>query len=201
MYMVYSILVKPKYTVKDVYAINTMCQKYLCDSFEHICLTDDVSQFQGLDFCKLIDVSEYDLDRWWYKMVLFKNGICKKDTKCIFFDLDSKIIAPLNSIIKHDEMLYLATNTDKIDSQYINAAVRHQKGKHLTIANSSLMTWLGGDHEFLWNKFNSDAETYMLSYAGNDEFVTFEYDKYDLIDHKYISTSYTKNDKAIFWLR
>ena len=206
MYTVYSILVKPKYTIDDVINVHEMCKKYLCGDFEHYCLTDDIAQFEDIDFCTPIDVSLYDLQGFWFKILLFKEGFCKPGSKCIFFDLDSKILKPIEPLLQHiDGRLFLGVNPDKFDSSYVNRVLRDRKGKYMTMVNSSLMMWIGGDHKSLWDKFNEDPDYYMLMYPGNDEFLTFEYDCYDIVDHKnqqHISISWLdKQKKSIFWLK
>ncbi len=101
MYHVYSLLVKPKYSVNDVKKINQLCKMHIPGNFKHYCLTDDLEQFAGSDFCELINVKEYRLDTWWNKLLLFKQGICPKNEICLFFDLDSSIVNSLAPILSN----------------------------------------------------------------------------------------------------
>ena len=199
MYHLYSIWVKPKYNIKFVKAINESCKKYLNGPFIHYCLTDVPEEFINTDIIP-IDVRSYDLEGWWFKFLFFKPGFCNLGTKCIFFDLDAKILKPLDPILRFDDKLILAQNPTKIIyNRLVNDSIRKKStGRYYTILNSSVMMWKGGDHYDLYEKFNLDAEKYMIDYYGNDEFITFEYlDGYDLIDAKWIYHSKSKIDSII----
>ena len=199
MYHLYSIWVKPKYNIKFVKAINESCKKYLNGPFIHYCLTDVPEEFINTDIIP-IDVRSYDLEGWWFKFLFFKPGFCNPGTKCIFFDLDAKILKPLDPILRFDDKLILAQNPTKIIyNRLVNDSIRKKSiGRYYTIINSSVMMWKGGNHHDLYEKFNLDAEKYMIDYYGNDEFITFEYlDGYDLIDAKWIYHSKSKIDSII----
>jgi len=189
MYHVYSLLVKPKYTVNDVKKINQLCHKYIPGKFIHYCLTDDTDQFGDQNFCNLIDVKEYDLEIWWYKLLLFKKGMCPTDSTCLFFDLDSTIINSLAPILSnYNGKLTIATNPHKINSMFVNQIMYHQFGDLYTMMNSSFMMWKGDANCDLWEKFASDINYYVCKYGfGNDQFMTFEYDNFHLLDEKYVT--------------
>jgi hypothetical protein len=190
MYHLYSILVKPKYNINFVRAINTACKKYISEPFVHTCLTDDIEQFKGENFCNVIDISHHDLPTFWNKMLFFeKNGICKDGDLCIFFDLDVKILRNLNPIINHiSQKIIVGLNISKINRKYVTKAYNSPgHGRHLTILNSSCMLWIGGEHDDLWKKFSLDKDGSILRYYGNDEFMTFEYPSgYKLLDKKWV---------------
>ena len=202
MYHLYTIWVKPKYNIKFVLAINESYKKYGPSPFVHYCLTDQPDQFKNTDIIP-IDIREYDLEGWWFKLLLFKPGLCQPGTKCMFFDLDSKLLKPIDNMIRFDDKLILAHNPSKVTHKTIvNRSIRNQSlGMYFTILNSSTMMWIGGNHHDLYEKFAKNSEDYMIKYFGNDEFITYEYDGgYDLIDMKWIQNSRSMID-CVFALK
>ncbi len=188
MYHLYSILVKPKYNKKYVMAINESSKIYLGSPFKHYCLTDDPDEFIGTDIIP-IDVRDHDLEGWWFKLLLFKPGLCEDGAKCIFFDLDSKILKPIDEMLQFGDKLIIGQNPSKITHKsLVNTHLRKKTlGMYFTILNSSIMMWTGGNHHDLYEKFMSSSEEYMIKYFGNDEFITFEYpDGYEILDMKWI---------------
>jgi hypothetical protein len=188
MYHLYSIWVKPKYNIKFVKAINESCKKFLNEPFIHYCLTDQPEKFINTDIIP-IDVRPYDLEGWWFKFLFFKPNFCEIGAKCIFFDLDSKILKPLEPMLQFNDKLILAHNPTKIIyNSLVNKSIRKKSlGRYYTVLNSSVMMWIGGNHYDLYEKFMTDPDKYMIEYYGNDEFITYEYpDGYDLIDAKWI---------------
>jgi len=199
MYHLYSIWVKPKYNIKFVKAINESCKKFLNGPFIHYCLTDVPEEFVNTDIIP-IDVRQYDLEGWWFKFLFFKPGFCEPGAKCIFFDLDAKILKPLTPMLRFNDKLMLAQNPTKvIYKRLVNDSIRKKSiGRYYTILNSSVMMWKGGDHYELYEKFMKDPEKYMIDYYGNDEFITFEYpDGYDLIDARWIHHSLSMTDSVV----
>jgi len=199
MYHLYSIWVKPKYNIKFVKAINESCKKYLNGPFIHYCLTDVPEEFINTNIIP-IDIRSYDLDGWWFKFLFFKPNFCTPGTKCIFFDLDSKIINSLDPMLQFNDKLMLAYNPSKIIyTSLVNKSVRKKSlGRYYTILNSSVMMWIGGNHHDLYEKFMTDPDKYMIDYYGNDEFITYEYpDGYDLIDAKWIYHSKSLIDSVV----
>lgn len=189
MYHLYTLLVRPKYNINFVKAIHSSFKANMKFPFEHTCITDNISQFKGENFCNLIDISHHNLPTFWNKLLFFKNDeICKKDQKCIFFDLDAKILNDVTPMLQHDNYLTLGLNPSKLNDIYISKAINTpEHGRHLTIVNSSCMMWIGGQHQNLWDTFNADRENNILYYYGNDEFITFNYgSNYRLIDSKWI---------------
>lgn len=199
MYHVYSLLVKPKYSVKDVKRINELCHLYIPGNFKHYCLTDDMEQFNNNNFCELIDIKSYQLDTWWNKIILFKEGICPKNETCLFFDLDSTIIKSLAPILSnYNGKLTFATNPNKMHREFLVSILYHRYGKYYTMLNSSFMIWKGDNNIDLWEKFTLDPDFYSSKYIlGNDQFITFEYDNYHLLDEKYITDFQLKRLKVI----
>ncbi len=198
MYHLYSIWVKPKYNIKFVKAINESCKKYLNGSFIHYCLTDAPEEFINTDIIP-IDIRSYDLEGWWFKLLLFKQGFCPTGSKCIFFDLDSKIIKPIDQMLYFSDNLILGHNPTKVIYQsLVNKSIRKKSlGKYYTILNSSVMMWYGNNHVDLYEKFMTNPEEYMIKYYGNDEFITFEYDRYDLLDSNWLYHSRSKVNSVI----
>ena len=199
MYHLHTIWVKPKYNIKFVKAIHESCLKFIKTPFVHYCLTDDPDQFINTDITP-IDIRKYDLEGWWYKLLLFKPEFCKTGIECLFFDLDSKILKPIDDMIQFSDKLILAMNPTKVNYKHlVNRSMRKKSlGQYYTILNSSMMMWKGGDHHTLYEKFMSNPEKYMIQYFGNDEFITFEYPNgYDLIDPKWIFNSASKINSTV----
>lgn len=198
MYDLYSIWVKPKYNIKFVKAINESCKKFIKSPFIHYCLTDSPEEFRNTDIIP-IDIRQYDLEGWWFKLLLFKQGFCRPGSKCIFFDLDSKILKPIDEILCFNDNIIMGYNPTKIIyKRFVNESLRKKSlGQYYTILNSSIMMWYGDNHIDLYEKFMNNPDEYMIKYYGNDEFITFEYERYDLLNAKWIYHSRSKIDSMI----
>lgn len=64
-----------------------------------VCITDDPTGLdEGVEVLPLPD----DLETWWGKLYMFKRGLFPDGTRCLFMDLDTLFVGPLDDIIKYD---------------------------------------------------------------------------------------------------
>ena len=64
-----------------------------------VCITDDPTGLdEGIEVFPLPD----DLETWWGKLYMFKRGLFPDGTRCLFMDLDTLFVGPLDEIIKYD---------------------------------------------------------------------------------------------------
>ncbi len=64
-----------------------------------VCITDDPTGLdEGVEVLPLPD----DLETWWGKLYMFKRGLFPDGTRCLFMDLDTIFVGPLDDIIKYD---------------------------------------------------------------------------------------------------
>lgn len=68
-------------------------------AFSFVCFTDDEEPYrEGIIKRSL----EPNLSGWWHKMALFKQGVFERGDRIIFFDLDTVITGPLDSLLTYD---------------------------------------------------------------------------------------------------
>lgn len=60
-----------------------------------VCITDDTSGLnEGIETLPL----PADLPKWWGKLYMFKNGLFEDGERCLFFDLDTLIVGPIDAL-------------------------------------------------------------------------------------------------------
>lgn len=146
-----------------------MCRKALSQEFNFVCLTDrnEESNFP----IRFIDVSHYELDTWWNKVLLFKDGITGSGVN-LYFDLDVSIVRRLEPIIEDidDENLCVVDTVWK-DDGWNNDIVMNRKEAFISYGNSSVMGWKGSSHDFLSRMLLDDVYEHIFSNFGDDTFI------------------------------
>ena len=154
-----------KFSHEHVNRLYRMIQKNLKKDFTFTCYTENANEINGDVIIK--PLPNYNLDKWWWKLTLFKYPT-KKPT--LFLDLDVVIqndITHLEDYIVED---MLCTVKCYWKPHVKNIAEPPYFDMNL---NSSVMLWKG-DLTNVWNTFYKDSDYYMVKYNGIDSFLFYD---------------------------
>lgn len=187
---VYSVLIKPLYTVKHVERLYKMIASCLRKEFKFICLTDrDESSELPIEF---IRIDQYELDTWWNKVLVFKEGISGEGLN-IYFDLDVNVFGVqslLDDIAGED---LFVVDTFWKDEVWLKDSLNSVKPRVEAFigtgyGNTSVMGWMGLSHNFLAQMLLDEVYKHTTEHYGDDTFIN----KYANI--KYFKRVITKED-------
>lgn len=184
MITVFCVLVKPKYSVDDVVNLRDNVSEHLKKRFNMVCLTDRDITEPGIEF---INVSSYDLETWWNKVLLFNNTI-SRDTN-LYFDLDVKIHQSIDCLLEQiDDTNITVVDTPWKDKKYFDQKLASEfayRRSHsfLHYGNTSVMGWKG-DKQYIVDLLLSDVFTHTTQHFGDDTFINsnakVKYFKFDI---------------------
>lgn len=165
MYKIFSVLVKPKYSVDNVVRIFNQCKQHCTRPFEFNVITD---RELNLPEIKSYNLSEYDLDTWWNKMLIFHPMFVSESTN-LYFDLDIDIRKNIDDMFDQVSDNILVVDAWWKNEKYFRQVVKN-KDAFLNKGNTSIIGWKG-DKTFLWNYFYNDFETHTIEHFGDDTFI------------------------------
>lgn len=146
-----------------------MCRMALERDFNFVCLTDREEKSElPIQF---IDIDHYDLDTWWNKVLIFKEGITGSDLN-LYFDLDVSIVRRLEPLLEDidDEHLCVVDTLWK-NQKWSDDIVMDRKEAFVTLGNSSVMGWKGESHAFLTELLLNNVYEYTFTNFGDDTFI------------------------------
>ena len=166
---IFCVWVKPKYTHEDVVRLYLSCNKYIQTPFRFVCLTD---QHWAREPIEMINISEFELDTWWNKMLIFNPAFSKNDT-CLYFDLDTKITSDITHIVDEldDDHLFVVDTPWKDDQYFKQVGKYGRESAFLEYGNTSVMGWKNHSHKYLLTKFGSDIYKHTSEHFGDDTFI------------------------------
>ena len=140
-----------KYPFQYVTTLRNMISRHVTVPYTLFCLTNNPERCSGVTF---VDVTAAGLPGWWTKMLLFEPQ-WRGQSKVVYLDLDTLVIgdlAPLAGVAGEFAIL---------ESPVRLAGIANYPCKY----NSSVMVIGGGRCEFLWQKFQRNAEQLMFKHA------------------------------------
>lgn len=120
---------------------------------------------QGLDISFIPCFNKPSLRFWWNKLALF----CKDfpvEGKCLFFDLDMDI--------KEDPTPWLQWDGLTVIKDYWKDDLYMAPHAYDVHINSSVITWVAGEQNHVWDHFLSNKDYFMRKYKGIDRFIVHE---------------------------
>ena len=171
---------RDKYRDAHVWDIFWQVKKYFKHSYTFNLLTN-FTTIMHPDI-KIIDVSKWQYDGWWNKMLLFSPEIDKEGIN-IYFDLDLTIQKDITDI---DQFIFPRLLTAvysfwkpidwlELDKQEKNVQ-EDPDMRFPTFYNSSVMGWVGHTMHQVWRDFYKDDQYIMNQYRGNDDYLGNEWD-------------------------
>lgn len=116
---------------------------------------------------------------WWNKLAMFSKDF-PLEGKCLYFDLDMDIKEDPSNFIKWDGLTILDAYWKK--DMYI---APHAYDVSI---NSSIITWVAGEQDHIWEKFMSNRDYYMRKYPGIDRFLVHEKIKFNTFEHGLVNS-------------
>ena len=166
-----------KFHSDHVNRLHDMVKKNLTLKYNFICYTNNANELNRNIIIE--PLPGYDLDKWWWKLFLFKNST---KVPTIYFDLDVVIQNNFDHFVfytKQDKI----TTIDCIWKTH-KRNMKPEPPNYDMSLNSSIMIWKG-DLSNVWQEFYSDNNYYMLKYKGIDSYLYFNhYDKLNWLPSK-----------------
>jgi hypothetical protein len=95
---------------------------------------------------------------WWHKLWLFSAESGLSGT-VLYFDLDLVITAPVRKFIATSNQLHIIHDFTRLWSPNTNKS------------NSSIMSWVHDEHQYMWNEFNKQQTQAIRSFHGDQDFI------------------------------
>jgi hypothetical protein len=144
-----------------------------------MCYTDDPV---GVNIICMPVLTKPTLRFWWNKLAMFSEDFTVAGIvgKCLYFDLDMDIKEDPSNFIKWDGLTILDAYWKK--DMYI---APHAYDVSI---NSSIITWVAGEQDHIWEKFMSNRDYYMRKYPGIDRFLVHEKIKFNTFENGLVNS-------------
>jgi hypothetical protein len=116
---------------------------------------------------------------WWNKLAMFSKDFPVKG-RCLYFDLDMDIKSDPSQYINWDGLTIL-------DAYWKKDKYMAPHAYDVSI-NSSIITWVAGEQDHIWEKFMSNRDYYMRKYPGIDRFLVHEQIPFNTFGHGIVSS-------------
>lgn len=116
---------------------------------------------------------------WWNKLAMFSKDFPVKG-RCLYFDLDMAIKSDPSQYINWDGLTIL-------DAYWKKDMYMAPHAYDVSI-NSSIITWVAGEQDHIWEKFMSNRDYYMRKYPGIDRFLVHEQIPFNTFGHGIVSS-------------
>lgn len=147
--------------------IYDQCKKHCTKDFEFILITDQDLNLPGI---KSINVSSFDLDTWWNKMLIFHPMFFGEYTN-LYFDLDTDIRKNFDDMFDQIQDSILVVDAYWKTERYFRQSIKLKyPDAFLSKGNTSVMGWKG-DKTWLWSYFEKDIEKHTIEHFGDDTFI------------------------------
>ena len=141
------------YSTDYVVRLRNMVARHLTIPYEFVCLTDDATPIEGV---RLIVQPSADYKRgWWYKVHMFDPELAVENT-ILYFDLDVVITGNIDKLVSKNGQFYGIRDFNR------------KFNKEYKCLNSSVMTWLHGDHRIIWDQFIKLPSEAMRTHGDQD---------------------------------
>ena len=154
-----------KFNHEHVNRLYKMVCKNLDGDFNFICHTENANKINRNVIIQ--PLPDYDLEKWWWKLTLFKYPV---KNMTLFLDLDVVIQKNITHLKK-----YCVENKLRLIKSYWKPYDVARKTFD-TKLNSSIMLWKN-DCTNIWNTFYKDQDYYMLKYNGIDGYLEYNQNK------------------------
>jgi len=131
-----------------------MVSRHLTIPYEFVCLTDDLIPIDGVR--SIIQPSAKYAQGWWHKVHMFDPALPIQG-RILYFDLDVVISSNINKLVEtySEEFLGIRDFNRKF----------HPSWK---ILNSSVMSWISGTNNSIWNQFVSNKSSALRMHGDQD---------------------------------
>lgn len=146
-----------RYGIEYVERLRNMVARNISIPYEFVCLTDDPTPIDGV---RNIVMPQQSYPRlWWHKIHMFDPSLGIRN-RIIYFDLDIVIHNNIDKLVNLPDNKFLGIKD-------FNRAF-HPSWNQL---NSSAMSWIGGEHSDIWEKFKLDPKGPMRQFPGDQDWI------------------------------
>jgi len=143
---------------------------------QYFCYTDDPT---GVEIEKIPCFKKPSLKYWWNKLAMFSSAFPVQG-KCLYFDLDMDIKEDPSEFITWDGLTIIQDYWK--DDLYM---APHAYDVHI---NSSVITWVAGEQNHVWNHFMTNKDYFMRKYPGIDRFLVHEKIPHNTFEHGLVNS-------------
>lgn len=163
-------MVKPSYNLRHVERLYNQVLKNLSCNFKFYCLTD--TNHNSIYPINFIDISSYQLDTWWNKVLIFDKTISGNNQN-LYFDLDIDISDNIDFLIDDlDNNKLAVVDTIWKQQKYFDQLKKFKRASSfISYGNSSVMGWIGNSHQFLVDMLLEDLNKHTIEHFGDDTFI------------------------------
>lgn len=144
-----------KYNHIHVNRLYNMVKRHLTMPFNFVCFTEDAREINSNIIIKPLPVNE-QIQGWWWKPYIFKEGHFKPTDLNLFFDLDMVIIGNIDKLVSY-ELGYFVGLQDV-------GRVFNKQDK----LGSAVMRWSGTQFYNIWSTLEKTSSL-MKKYGGGDQ--------------------------------
>ena len=131
-----------KYGREYVERLRNMAARHIKVPYEFVCLTDDINPIEGVRSIVQPLAGYHRL--WWHKVHMFDAGL-PLSGRILYFDLDIIICADVEKLIQGSGNKFLGIRD-----------FNRKFHPGWNILNSSVMSWLHGQHSYIFEDFKRD---------------------------------------------
>ena len=131
-----------KYGREYVERLRNMAARHIKVPYEFVCLTDDINPIEGVRSIVQSLAGYHRL--WWHKVHMFDAGL-PLSGRILYFDLDIIICADVEKLIRGSGNKFLGIRD-----------FNRKFHPGWNILNSSVMSWLHGQHSYIFEDFKRD---------------------------------------------
>lgn len=131
-----------KYGREYVERLRNMAARHIKVPYEFVCLTDDINPIEGVR--SIIQPLAGYHRLWWHKVHMFDAGL-PLSGRILYFDLDIIICADVEKLIRGSGNKFLGIRD-----------FNRKFHPGWNILNSSVMSWLHGQHSYIFEDFKRD---------------------------------------------
>ena len=131
-----------KYGREYVERLRNMAARHIKVPYEFVCLTDDINPIEGVRSIVQPLAGYHRL--WWHKVHMFDAGL-PLSGRILYFDLDIIICADVEKLIRGSGNKFLGIRD-----------FNRKFHPGWNILNSSVMSWLHGQHSYIFEDFKRD---------------------------------------------
>jgi hypothetical protein len=143
-----------KYGREYVERLRNMVSRHLTMPYEFVCLTDDHVPIDGVRTIFQPQVGYKKL--WWHKVHMFDPSL-PVSGRLLYLDLDVMICGSLDKVV------------DRLGNSFMGIRDFNRKFHSSWIyLNSSAMSWVHGEHSYIWDQFKSNPSEAQRLHGDQD---------------------------------
>lgn len=166
-----------KFNVHHVLRLNDMVELNYKLPYEFWVLTDAPNNNYPNHIKTAYLPLEPEMDKWWNKMALFEKGMFPDGAHVIYLDLDVVIqndITKLTNWHTSGSLLVVQCIWKQVILREQGYNVDDPTNSYNCDINSSVMVWIAGELDHVWEYFVDEADHMMTKYRGIDRMLFHE---------------------------